>query len=65
MGSVNKVGLGSILVGLVLLALVWFLGFSTQSLSTAIVSLIQTAFVGGLILFALFLLLVGVLIIVV
>jgi len=65
--AVNKVGLGSLLLGAAVLLAIWFFGFapSYPSAWSAFVALVSSAVVGGVILLGFFLALVGVLILVV
>lgn len=64
----NKVGVGSLLFGLILVLAVWFLAFApphSPSITSGLYSLVATTFVGGVVLFGLFLMLVGLLILVI
>lgn len=45
--GVNKIGLGSLLVGLILVLAVWFLAFASKGVTAGFVALITTAIVGG------------------
>lgn len=66
--GVGKAGIGSLLIGLVLLALLWFFAFApphSGSISAGLVSLVTTAVLGGLVLFGLLLVVIGLLILVI
>lgn len=45
--GVNKIGLGSLLLGLILVLAVWFLAFASKGVIAGLVALITTAIVGG------------------
>ncbi|NYZ77879.1 hypothetical protein H0N96_00565 [Candidatus Micrarchaeota archaeon] len=66
--GVSKAGIGSLLIGLVLLLLVWFFAFApphSGSISAGLISLVITAVLGGLVLFGLLLLVIGVIILII
>ncbi|HEV8289444.1 MAG TPA: hypothetical protein VGQ00_00625 [Candidatus Norongarragalinales archaeon] len=52
-------GVGTLLSGLVLLALILFFGFYKGDWLAALVSLVTTAFIGGLVFLAIFLIVLG------
>lgn len=65
----NKVGVGSLLFGLILVLAVWFLVFAppahSAGFTAGLYNLVATTFVGGVVLFGLFLMLIGLLILVI
>ncbi len=66
--GVSKAGIGSLLIGLVLLLLLWFFAFApphSGSISAGLISLVKTAVLGGLVLFGLLLLVIGVIILII
>jgi FtsH-binding integral membrane protein len=66
--GVSKAGIGSLLVGLVLLLLLWFFAFApphSGSISAGLILLVLTAVLGGLALLGVLLVVIGIIILII